>query len=269
MFNPFLPQKAKIIDVYLDAPQVKVFTLKPEKKTIFEAGQFLELSIPKVGEAPFAFCSSQYNGKQFQIAVQEKGIVTSALFHKHQGDYVGVRGPYGHGFPLKKLVHKNLLIVAGGIGLAPLRSVILSILHRRASYKKVQLFYGTKCEEYRIFEKEFPSWQKQEIDVKVTLDQCQLQWKGDIGVITTLFDKYKTVKHTLVFVVGPPVMYKFVLERLKRLKFKDDEIYLSLERRMHCGIGICQHCALPNGKYVCKEGPVFAWSEIKDLPDVI
>jgi len=183
MLNPLLPQRAKITDVRLEAPQVKVLTLKPRKEMIFEAGQFLELSLPGVGEAPFAFCSSQYNSNEFQIAVQEKGVVTSALFHKNQDSYVGVRGPYGRGFPLEKLIHKNLVIIAGGIGLAPLRSVILSILHHRSIYKKVQLLYGTKCEEHRIFEKEFPSWQKQGIDVKVTLDQCQPQWKGNIELL--------------------------------------------------------------------------------------
>lgn len=269
MHNPFLPQKAKIINIYEDAPGVKVFTLEPSEKIGFQAGQFLEVSLPQVGEAPFAFCSSQYNPKKIQIAVQKKGVLTHSLFQLKKGDWIGVRGPYGQGFPLKECIRKNLLIVAGGIGLAPLRSVVKSIIDRRKTYKKVLVFYGTRCEEYRIFEKEFPFWRKKGIDVKVTLDQCQPEWKGDIGVITTLFNKYKVPKRSIAFVVGPPAMYKFVLERLKKLKFKDQEIFLSLERRMHCGIGICQHCALVGGKYVCKEGPVFSWKELKDLPDVI
>lgn len=269
MHNPFLPQKAKIINIYNDAPGVKVFTLEPEKEIFFTAGQFLELSLPKVGEAPFAFCSSQYNSKSFQITVQEKGVLTYSLFRLKKRARVGVRGPFGRGFPLEKVRSQNLLIVAGGIGLAPLRSVIKSIIERRRVYKKVMLFYGTRCEEYRIFEREFPYWQKEGIQVKVTLDQCEPHWQGDIGVITTLFEKYKVPPKAVAFVVGPPVMYKFVLEKLKKSRFKEEDIYLSLERRMHCGIGTCQHCALVNGKYVCKEGPVFSWQEIKDLPNVI
>lgn len=269
MHNPFLPQKAKITNVYKEAPNIKVFTLAPEKEITFQAGQFLEISLPGVGEAPLAPCSSQYKTRKLQIAVQEKGVLTQSLFRLKEGSCVGIRGPYGRGFPLEKATIHNLLIVAGGIGLAPLRSVICSILDRRSSYKKVTIFYGTRCEEFRIFEKEFPAWQKRGIEIKITLDQCLPEWKGDIGVITTLFDKYKIPRNSIAFVVGPPIMYKFVLERLKKSRFKDDNIYLSLERRMHCGIGTCQHCALENGKYVCKEGPVFSWQEIKDLPNVI
>jgi len=269
MKNDLIPQKAKILNVYRDAPNVKVFTIKSEKAIHFTTGQFTEVSLPGVGEAPFAFCSSQYDSKQFQITVQEKGILTDSLFKLKKGDLIGVRGPYGQGFPLEKVSQKNLLIVAGGIGLAPLRSVIKSIISKRRAYRQVQLFYGTRCEEYRIFEKEFPVWRKNKIDVRVTLDQCQPRWRGNVGVITTLFDRHKTLKQALAFVVGPPVMYKFVLGRLKKLKFKDKDIYLSLERRIHCGVGVCQHCVLVNGKYVCQDGPVFSWEEIKNLPDVI
>jgi len=269
MRNPFLPQTAKIIDIYPDAPGTKIFIIKPREKMNFHAGQFLEVSLPKIGEAPFAFCSSQYQNQKFKITVQQKGVLTESLFKLKKGSALGIRGPFGRGFPMQKLLHKNILLVAGGIGLAPLRSVIASIIDRRASYKKIQVFYGTRCSELRIFEKEFPDWEKNNIEIKVTLDQCDLKWHGDIGVITTLFEKYPIPKNAITFVVGPPTMYKFVLEKLKKLKFKDENIYLSLERRMHCGIGLCQHCSLTNGKYVCKDGPVFAWSEIKNLPNVI
>ncbi len=269
MRNDLLPQKARIIAVRREAPNVKVFTLKPERRLIFGAGQFVTLAIPEIGEAPFAPCSSQYQHHEFQIAVQEKGILTQFLFGLKKGRELGVRGPFGRGFPLERATQKNLLIVAGGIGIAPLRSVILSIIERRAAYQKVQIFYGTRCEEYRVFENEFSRWQQKHITIAVTLDQCLPQWHGDLGVITTLFDKYPLPKHAIAFIVGPPVMYKFVLGKLAKYKFKDEEIYLSLERRMHCGIGTCQHCALTNGKYVCQDGPVFSWAEIKNLPDAI
>lgn len=269
MRNDLLPQKAKIVAVRREAPNVKVFTLKPERRFVFQAGQFINLAVPGVGEAPFAFCSSQYNHYQFQIAVQEKGVLTNFLFGLKKGAQVGVRGPFGRGFPLERASQKNLLIVAGGVGIAPLRSVVTSIIERREVYRKVQFFYGTRCEEYRIFESEFPRWRQKKIDLEVTLDQCQPQWHGDLGVITTLFDKYPVLEKAIAFIVGPPIMNKFVLGKLQKHKFKDEEIYLSLERRMHCGIGICQHCALTNGQYVCKDGPVFSWAEIKNLPNVI
>lgn len=269
MINPFLPQRAKIINIYQDAPGTKVFTIKPRKEINFQAGQFLEISLPEIGEAPFAFCSSQYQNKKFKIAVQEKGGLTASLFKLKEGDEVAVRGPFGQGFELEKFSRKNILLIAGGIGLAPLRSVIASIIDQRKNYKKVQLFYGTRCAELRIFEKEFCDWEKNNIEIRVTLDQCDLKWHGDIGAITNLFDKYSIPKNAIAFAVGPPMMYKFVLEKLKKLKFKDENIYLSLERRMHCGIGLCQHCSLTNGKYVCKDGPVFSWAELKDLPNAI
>lgn len=269
MLNPFITQKAKITNLNQDSPQVKIFTLKPEKKISFDAGQFIEISLPKIGEAPFAFCSSQYNPETFQVAIQKKGILTNSLFNLKKNEFVHLRGPYGHGFPLEKFKNHDLLLISGGIGLAPIRSVIRSIIDRRKDYKKVTIFYGTKCEESRIFENEFPIWEKQNIHIKVTLNQCQPKWQGDQGVITTLFEKAGKITPGVAIAVGPPIMYQSVIAKLKELKFKDENIYLSLERRMHCGIGICQHCALANGKYVCKDGPVFSWAEIKNLPNVI
>lgn len=269
MRNDFLPYKAKIIHIYRDAPNVKIFTFKPTKEFTFQAGQFIELAVPQIGEAPFALCSSQYETEKFQVTIQEKGAVTRGISQLNKGASVGIRGPFGQGFPLDSGINRNILIVAGGIGLAPLRSVIKSILDKREAYQDIQILYGTRCEEYRIFEREFPYWRKKKIELQVTLDQCKPQWKGNIGVITTLFDQYKIVSKAMAFVVGPPVMFKFVLEKLKKLKFKDHDIYFSLERRMHCGVGTCQHCVLPNGKYVCKDGPVFSWEELKGVPNVI
>jgi len=198
---------------------------------------------------------------------------------------VGIRGPYGNGWPslaghhpaqLGGHFNKNLLIVVGGLGLIPLRTLLLDKDKYLPLKTKIQIFYGAKTPEEFLFKNDFDKWREQGIDLKLTIDKQCPGWDGCVGVVTKLFDEYPIVEDAQTFLCGPPIMYKFVLEKIKEKNaglapedaIKDEDIYVSLERRMHCGIGVCQHCAV-GSFYTCKDGPVFRYSEIKDIPGAI
>jgi len=207
----------------------------------------------------------------FEICVRKAGRLTSALHQKKEGDLIGVRGPLGKGyFPMKEAKGKNLLLIAGGIGIIPLRAVILDILENPKSVSKAQLLYGAKCETEFLYKDELKDWQKI-WSMSLTVDKhgpekCSLVC--DEGLITHLLEKEKIVPDPLVFIVGPPVMCKFVIGALKKKGVKDDGVYICLERNMQCGVGECHHCGIGN-KLVCKDGPVFKYSEIKGTPAAV
>lgn len=267
MFNPYEIKEAVIKKIEEESPSTKLFTLSFKEKNyaqnfFFSPGQFVEVSVPLWGEGPFAIASAPQD-REIQICARKAGILTSKIHELKKGDTLGIRGPYGNGFQeIRK--DKNLLLVAGGTGIIPLRSLIRNAILLPEHYKKIQIFYGATCFEEMLFEKEFPVWQES-FDMHVSLNKKDKEdkIKCDEGVITILFDKVKIIKNAVAVMVGPPVMYKFVIEKLKKLKFRDENIFMSLERRMHCGIGVCQHCAI-GSKYVCKDGPVFNLKELKE-----
>jgi len=265
MLNPYQPHSAKIIEVKDQTKSVKLFRLEPTDKKIlnFQPGQFVLVSIPGFGEAPFVPCG-QPKQDILELCVRQAGTVTTKLHSLIKEDEIYLRGPYGKGFDINNLKDKNLLLIAGGIGLIPLRPVIQ---WGHSPDLKIQVFIGAKTINDLLFKDEYEEWKKQ-IDCQITLDEKCSEWTGCIGKITELFKQTKIVENSVAWLCGPPIMYKFVLEKLKELNFKDEDIYLSLERRMQCGLGICQHCAI-GSKYVCKDGPVFKYSEIKSIPGVI
>jgi len=232
-------------------------------------GQFVEISIPGYGEAPISVSSSP-DGKRFQLIVRKMGDLTSKLHTMKEGDKVGIRGPFGNGFDLEALRGKNLIFIAGGLGLAPMRSLISYVLKNRMDFGEVTILYGCKepCEV--LLKEEIEEWEKREdIQFLKSVDRCpeNEKWSGEIGVITSLIPKVKfDPKNTTAIIVGPPVMYKFVIDDLKNLGMPEENIIVSLERRMKCGVGKCGHCQI-NGIYVCKDGPVFNYKDIKDLPE--
>jgi len=281
MKNPYITHSASITNIENPNPLVKLFTLRPSNgnniKYIIGAdkiikhwwpGQFIILSIPGFGEAPFAICSSPSASDEFQICVKKKGLITEKMFSLTIGDAVGFRGPYGNGFPMEKMAKRNIALVAGGLGLVPLRPLIQLLCNRPAEFGKIQLFSGSREEKSLLFKNEYKIWQKN-IELNLTLDAASADWNGNIGIVTKLFDKIPLVKNPAVIMCGPPAMFSPVIEKLKKKKVAESDIYVLLERRMHCGLGICQHCVLVNGKYVCKDGPVFNYAEIKDSPNVI
>lgn len=270
MRNLYLTQTAAIVYVKNQNFLVRVFTLKTEDGSRFNywPGQFIILSIEGFGEAPFAICSTLSKTGEFQICVQKKGILTGKLFALSAGDKVGFRGPYGNGFPVHKLTNRNLILIAGGVGLAPLRPLIQLVGNRSFEFGKIQLFCGAREKQALLFQNEYDVWQKH-LQINLTLDTASENWEGSMGLITGLFDKIKLAKNPVAIICGPAIMYPSVIKKLKQKKVAENDIYVLLERRMHCGIGICQHCVLINGKYVCKDGPVFNYAEIKNSPGAI
>jgi sulfhydrogenase subunit gamma (sulfur reductase) len=234
-------------------------------------GQFVEVSLLGIGEAPISISSSpsRSNGA-FEICVQRAGTLTNSLHSLHPGDMVGIRGPFGRGFPIDRFRGKDLLFAPGGLGLAPLRSLIHEVLDHRAMFGRVVILYGAKHPSELLFKDELEQWKKRgDVELLLTVDRPDENWTGNVGVITTLFPQVQIhSRNTVAITCGPPVMYRFVLMELQGLGIPEGNIWLSLERRMKCGVGKCGHCQL-NHIYTCLEGPVFSFSEIKHLEEAL
>jgi len=269
----YLPQPARILDVRPMTTLEKVFTLQlPDGLTLgHQPGQFVELSVLGVGEAPISISSSpsRSNGA-FELCVRRTGDVTGALHRLPAGEVVGVRGPFGHGFPLERFYGKDILFAPGGLGLAPVRSLINQVLDERGRFGKVTILYGAKNPSELLFKDELAEWSaRADVEVHVTVDRPNEGWAGNVGVITTLFPKVRVyARNTVAVVCGPPVMYRFVLMELLGKGIPEGNIYLSLERRMKCGVGKCGHCQI-NHIYTCQSGPVFSYAEIKGVQEAL
>ncbi len=273
MRNPYNPIETEIVKIEELSSINKLFTLKIKDEETrsafkFKHGQFFTLSVPGFGEAPFGFCSSPTIKDTFQVSVDKRGSLTSKLFELKKGTKIGIRGPYGNGFDQKKIKNRNLVLVAGGCGLSPLRTIIQDANLHPENFQNIQIFYGCRNPELLAFKKDYTKWNKN-IEMNLTVDTPDKNWKKKIGVVTNLLTSKNINNDSVAILVGPPVMYKFVVQKLIELGLKEEDIYLSLERRMHCGVGICQHCVLINGGYVCIDGPVFSYAEIKEVPEGI
>lgn len=276
MHNPYETHSARISFISRQTAAIKLFRFEftqniPGWKFSYQPGQFVELSLPGFGEAPFAPCGDMKED-HIELCVRNAGKLTARLHEMKVGDKVGIRGPYGNGvWPLNKYdfkTQKNLFIAVGGLGFVPLRSLLLGKNELLGKDTKVQIFYGAKSPDEMLFRHEYDQWKKQNIQLELTVDKECVGWKGCVGLVPTLFDKHEILHNSVAFVCGPPVMYKPILEKLKKLGFADEDIHLSLERRMHCGFGVCQHCAV-GSYYTCKDGPIFSWAQIKDIPGAI
>jgi len=270
MKNFYYPIPAEIIKVEQLTPINKLFTFRikdaeTKKGFSFKHGQFFILSLPGFGEAPFGFCSNPMEKDCFQSSVDKRGTLTTKLFNLKKGALVGVRGPYGNGFDQKKIRKRNLVLIAGGCGLSPLRTIIEDANQNPQNFQKIQIFYGCRNPKLLAFKNDYKKW-SENMEINITVDAPDKNWKDNVGVVTNLLTEEKIQNDSVALLVGPPVMYKFVTQKLLKLGLKEEDIYLSLERRMHCGLGICQHCTLVNGKYVCTDGPVFSYAEIKNVP---
>jgi NAD(P)H-flavin reductase len=242
-----------------------------DRRLEYQPGQFVEVSIPGFGEAPITISSSPTMCDGFEIVVRRIGTVTNMIHKLKAGDKVGIRGPLGKGYyPVEKAKGKDLVFVCGGIGLVPQRSFINYVLDNRNDYGRLTVLLGTKCSSQRFFHSEIAAWKHREDMVFLeTVDQAEDCWRGDVGVVTTLIPRVRSdLERSLVFVCGPPVMYRFVLLALAGEKVAGENIYLNLERRMKCGVGKCGHCQI-NDKYACMDGPVFCYSDLKTVPEAI
>ncbi|MFO7965365.1 MAG: FAD/NAD(P)-binding protein [Desulfobacterales bacterium] len=229
----------------------------------FNPGQFVQISVFGYGEAPFSVCSSPINSEDFEICVRAVGNVSRSLHHLVPGSEIGIRGPYGKGFPIDQMKNKNLMCIAGGIGIAPLRSLITLARENRNDFKRLIVVYGAKTPSNRLFQEDLDRWESDSgMETHQIVDKPDDSWKGPTGVVT---DPLKQIdiepEETVAAVVGPPAVFRFVAMELLNMKLREDNIFFSLERRFQCGVGKCGHCQL-NDLYVCQNGPVFAYSDL-------
>lgn len=272
----YTPDVARITRIERLSPTEKVFKIVFDDEEIknkfeFKPGQFVELTVFGLGEAPFSIISNPKNRDFFKLCIRDVGGVSRALHNMEEGEKVGIRGPFGNGyFPYEKMKNQNVLLIAGGLGLAPLMSLIRYILHYREDYKEIMVIYGAVNPESILFKNEIQYWSNRgDISLCLSVDNPDDKWTGEIGICTKLIPRVIfPPDNTYVAVAGPPAMYKYVVYELEKKKYKPENIFLSLERRMECGVGKCNHCHVGN-KLVCVDGPVFSLWEIRNLKEAI
>jgi len=265
----YRPIETEILDIIVETPLIKTFVLKPKEEIGFRTGQFIELTVPGQGEAPFTPSSDPSKKGKMDVTIMNVGRVTEALHAAKPKDMVGLRGPYGKGYPLEDFKGKELLIVGGGVGLAPLRSLLYALFSDLNSYKKIYLKYGAKNPNDIVYKDQINTWAKDgKIEVTVTVDVGDTTWKSNVGLVTTLLRDFTTdFKNAVAIVCGPPIMMKFTTFKLLDLGFAPSQVYLSMEKNMSCGLGKCGHCRVGN-YYACKDGPVFTYDKVKNFPNI-
>ena len=273
MNDNILPMLGVVTEIRVDTPDIKTFrveALEGGKCVEHMPGQCAMLSIPGVGEAMFSITSSPTVKEYQEFSIKKCGCLTSWLHQMDVGQQITIRGPYGKPFPVDgELKGKDLLFIAGGVGLAPLHSVINYVLDKRDSYGKVDVVYGSRSKEDLLDLEEIQTrWMdpKNDIDVHLTIDRAQEGWDGHVAFVPTYVKELGFDPNKTVLVCGPPIMIKFVLQALTELGFEKTQIYTTMELRMKCGVGKCGRCNIGD-KYVCKDGPVFRFDELGELPN--
>lgn len=274
--NPYIPVMAEIQLVEpLTARETLFRVLLPEPLN-HRPGQFVMVGLPGIGECAISISSGPDSGKILEMVIRKAGNVTGVLHQLKQSDFIGIRGPFGSGFHLSdfkdKGQGKDIVIVAGGLGLVPLRSLIIPLMEHKADYGTIHLIIGSRTPAETLFREQIQEWKKQP-DTHITelVDDLNfLEWDGDVGLVTDPIHRLTLDEpNTLLVLCGPPVMYKFVLMEFKmNFSIPDEQIFVDLERRMRCGLGKCGHCQI-NHVYCCKEGPVFRYSQLTDLPEAL
>lgn len=267
----YMPVKARIASIRPLNELVKLFTIElPGGLSLnHDPGQFVEVSLLGVGEAPFSISSSpsRSNGT-FELGVRQVGDLTTVLHTLKEGESLGIRGPFGRGFPMNRFRGKDLLFLPGGLGLVPLRCLINQVLDERGHYGRVIILYGARNPGELLFTDELAQWaERDDVELRLTVDHPDDKWQGHVGVITTLIPEVEIyAPNTVAFTVGPPAMYRFVFVELLGRGIREGNIWVSLERRMKCGVGKCGHCQM-NHIYTCLDGPSFTYAQIKHLQE--
>ncbi|MBI5190504.1 MAG: FAD/NAD(P)-binding protein [Nitrospirae bacterium] len=271
--SPYVPRLAELVTARQLTSREKFFEVRLQDGSALghQPGQFVEVSVFGVGEAPISVSSSPTSqGLGFELCVRDAGSVTHALHELPEGSTIGIRGPYGRGFPLDELKGNDLLFVAGGLGLVPMRSMINYAVDNRADFGRLTLLYGSRTPADLLFADETERWRgTPDFHVATTVDLADGAWTGQVGPITKLFGGVAiNPVRTSALVVGPPVMFRFVLKSLLMMGVYESRVYLSLERRMKCGVGKCGHCQIDD-VYVCQKGPVFPYTRVRKLPEAL
>jgi len=268
--NIYKPIKYKVDKIVTETPLIKTFFISADQEFEFQTGQFVEVTLDGIGEAPYTPSSSPSIKDKMELTIMNAGYVTGKMHELKGGEKIGIRGPYGKGYPIDKFYGKEILILGGGVGLAPLRCLILTLLEEEQKFKKIDICFGAKTPADFIYKDWFYELKKHKnVELLRSVDKADANWRESEGVVTVLLDKIKTDFQEIVAIVcGPPIMMKFGAKRLLELGVKDKNIYLSMETNMSCGLGKCGHCAM--GEYfVCKDGPVFTYDKIKDTPEMV
>lgn len=271
----YMPIPAVIERIQDETPDIRTYTIRPAEPVPFRAGQFVELYLPGVGEAPFTPSSSPKISTTMEITIMRTGRVTDRLHTLQEGAEVGVRGPMGRAYPIEDFHGREILVVGGGCGVGPLRSLLLALVDDLELYAGIIVRYGAKTPDSIVFrDAQMRGWtdakpgRGKPLDVMLTVDQASPGWDGHVGVITTIMTEDYLDCHAengIAVMCGPPVMMKYGTESLLQRGYQPENIYLSMERNMSCGIGQCGHCRLGR-YYVCKDGPVFSYAEIRNNP---
>jgi NAD(P)H-flavin reductase len=266
--DPMVPRMARVRRRWRDGPQVWTFELEPEatKVELFEPGQFNMLTAFGVGEVPVSLSGDPAEPGRLIHTIRAVGPVSAALTRLAPGDVIGLRGPFGRGWPMAAAVGRDVVIVAGGLGLAPLRGALYRLLAERGRYGKIALLYGTRSPDEILFRREIEGWRRRlDIDIEVTVDHAVGDWHGQVGVVTTLIPRAAfDPPHAIALVCGPEVMMRFAIAALRDARVAEDAIYLSMERNMKCAIGFCGHCQF-GPVFVCRDGPVFPYGRVRSL----
>ena len=272
MQETLIPKIGVVTDIRIDTPDIKTFRVVGlDGKKVFEhmPGQCAMLSIPGVGEAMFSITSSPTNTEYMEFSIKKCGCLTSWLHAMDVGQQITIRGPYGKHFPVEdEFKGKDLMVVAGGVGLAPVRSVINYVRAKRQDYGKVMIVYGSRSKEDLLDYNEILSeWMQDDgVEVYLTIDRPQDDWDGHVGFVPNYVKELNPSKDYTVIMCGPPIMIKFTLANLKEMGFAETQVYTTMELRMKCGVGKCGRCNIGN-KYVCKDGPVFRFDQLDALPN--
>ncbi len=271
--NPYLPSIGTIVEIIEETPNIKTFrvVLNSEgdmKNFTFHPGQVGQLSVFGTGESTFVINSPPTRMDYLQFSVMKAGEVTAMLHTLSVGDQIGVRAPLGNWFPYEELKGKDIVFIGGGIGMAPLRTLLLYMLDNRADYGKITLLYGARSPEDMAFKYELPDWlERDDMETTLTIDAEAPGWEHSVGLIPNVLQEMNpSSENCMAITCGPPIMIKFTLQALAKLGFKDDQILTTLEKRMKCGVGICGRCNIGT-KYVCVDGPVFTYAQLKELPN--
>ncbi len=270
--NIYQPHLMEIIKIIPETGDTKTFHIQFMDKSVEEkfrylAGQFGEYSVFGEGEATFCLSSSPTRRGHLEFSVKKVGRVTQALHQLNEGDIIGFRGPYGNFFPLEKFKGKNLLFIGGGIGLAPLRSLINNVVDTRSDYGEITILYGARTPQDLCFKYDLEAWSKDpSLQMVTTVDVGDKEWKGKVGLVPIVLEEIKpSPKNAMAITCGPPIMIRYTLRALDKLGFAPAQVWTTLEMKMKCGLGKCGRCNI-GPLYVCKDGPVFTYEELQKLP---
>jgi NAD(P)H-flavin reductase len=266
--NVYKPIRAELLEVTTETPTIKTFRMTPDEPIAFRAGQFMQLTVPGLGEAPFTPSSSPSVQEEMEITILRTGSVTDALHESEAGIELGLRGPFGKGYPTDKMKGSNVLVVGGGVGLAPLRSLLHHVFENLDDYERVAICYGARNPSELLYADSFDEWAaRDKVSVDVTVDVPDGAWEGKVGVVTTLLEDFDfDIENAYVVSCGPLIMLRFVTLTCLNAGFKPEQIYLSMNRKMSCGFGKCGRCNV-GPLYLCKDGPDVCYDEIKDYKD--